>query len=191
MDGRQHVVFTHCVAHRLELWVLSGIKDHPMLVTVQEMLYQMLKHYYYSPKTLRELKTIAESMEDRFIKPQQASGDKMASTCWTKSIYGCSEGKGKTSGNQTSRLTSATFHGLPSDMLYHSCRVPRRYGDGNLMLVQLQAEPGEKFKEFTSHIHQNQDGCWQFKGQPIKHFDPDRLYDFRNVAESVMDKMNT
>ncbi|XP_052813311.1 uncharacterized protein LOC128240640 [Mya arenaria] len=74
MDGRQHVVFTHCVAHRLELGVLSGIKDHPMLVTVQEMLYQMHKHYHYSPKALRELKTIAETMEDRFIKPQRLQG---------------------------------------------------------------------------------------------------------------------
>ncbi|XP_052778454.1 zinc finger protein 862-like [Mya arenaria] len=228
MEGRQHVVFTHCVAHRLELGVLSGIKDHPMLVTVQEMLYQMHKHYHYSPKALRELKTIAETMEDRFIKPQRLQG-----TRWLPHVMKASDalmkgysairthfehvsqagpnqatdavkGRAKHLATKLQDWRVLRFMAFLQDLLQvvaqlsltfqTSSITALEYLDAmemaNLMLVQLQAEPGEKFLEFTSHIHQNQDGCWQFKGQPIKHFDPDRLYDFRNVAESVMDKMN-
>jgi hypothetical protein len=60
--------------NRLELSVLNAIKTNPMLVTVQDMLKKIYKHYHYSPKVLRELRTIAESLEEKSIKPTNLSG---------------------------------------------------------------------------------------------------------------------
>lgn len=73
-EGRQYVVFTHCVAHRLELGVLNAISNTEMLTTVQDMLKKVHKHYHYSPKALRELKAIADVMEERVIKPTRLQG---------------------------------------------------------------------------------------------------------------------
>jgi hypothetical protein len=52
-----------------------------MLVTVQDMLKKIYKHYHYSPKALRELKTIADSLEEKSIKPTNLSG-----TTWVPHI---------------------------------------------------------------------------------------------------------
>ena len=73
-DGRPYVLNVHCVAHRLELSVLNAIKTNPMLVAVQDMLKKIYKHYHYSPKALRELRTIAESLEEKSIKHTNLSG---------------------------------------------------------------------------------------------------------------------
>lgn len=74
LEERPYIVVTHCVAHRLELGVLSAIKDNDMLTTVKDILLKVHKHYHYSPKALRELKTIAEAMEERCIKPKRLQG---------------------------------------------------------------------------------------------------------------------
>ncbi|XP_014666762.1 PREDICTED: zinc finger protein 862-like [Priapulus caudatus] len=69
-----HLVVTHCVAHRLELGVLNAIKENEMLTTVKDMLLKVHKHYHYSPKALRELRAIANAMDERCIKPKRLQG---------------------------------------------------------------------------------------------------------------------
>lgn len=72
--GGQHVLNMHCVAHRLGLSILNAIKSNPMLSTIQDMLKKIYKHYHYSPKALRELKIIAESLDEKSVKPTNLSG---------------------------------------------------------------------------------------------------------------------
>jgi len=73
-EGRPYVLLVHCIAHRLELGVLTAIKDNAMLTMVQDMLKKVHKHYHYSPKALRELKAVAEAMEEKFVKPTRLQG---------------------------------------------------------------------------------------------------------------------
>lgn len=68
MDGRMSSMSTALPID------LNAIKTNPMLVTVQNMLKKIYKHYHYSPKALRELKTMAESLEEKSIKPTNLSG---------------------------------------------------------------------------------------------------------------------
>ena len=81
-ENRPYVIIGHCVAHRLELGVLEAIREHPMLGNVQDMLKKVHKHYHYSPKALRELRAIAEAMEEKVIKPTRLQG-----TRWVPHIY--------------------------------------------------------------------------------------------------------
>ena len=73
-ENRPYVLNVHCVAHRLELGVLNAIKTNPLLVTVHDMLKKIYKHYHYSPKAIRELKTIAESLDEKCFKPTNLQG---------------------------------------------------------------------------------------------------------------------
>ncbi|KAK2554058.1 Zinc finger protein 862 [Acropora cervicornis] len=59
----------HCIAHRLELSVLDALKDEEQLKNVQEMLQGLYKHYHYSPKALRELKELAQLLDEKINKP--------------------------------------------------------------------------------------------------------------------------
>lgn len=62
LSGRSYVVNVHCVAHRLELGILSAIKT-----TVQDML-NFFKPFHYSPKALRDMKTNADSLEEKSVR---------------------------------------------------------------------------------------------------------------------------
>jgi len=69
-----YVLPIHCVAHRLELAVLGAIKNNAQMETVQDLLKKLYKHYHYSPKALRELRDIADSMDENIIKPTRLQG---------------------------------------------------------------------------------------------------------------------
>ena len=64
----------HCIAHRLELSVLDALKDEEQLNNVQEMLQGLYKHYQYSPKALRELKELAQVLDEKINKPVNLRG---------------------------------------------------------------------------------------------------------------------
>ena len=81
-EGREYLVFPHCVAHRLELAVASAIKEVDHYKTLQDVLKALHKHYHYSPKALRELRAVAQAMEEKVIKPTRLSG-----TRWVPHIH--------------------------------------------------------------------------------------------------------
>ena len=69
-----HIIKVHCIAHRLELSITDTLSAVPILQETKEMLQGLWKQYHYSPKALRELKEIAESMEVRTYKAVKANG---------------------------------------------------------------------------------------------------------------------
>ncbi|XP_070552471.1 zinc finger protein 862-like [Ptychodera flava] len=69
-----HLIEMHCVAHRLELGVLKAIKEETMLQDTKELLQGVYKHYYYSPKALRELRSVAKTLEESVLKPVNILG---------------------------------------------------------------------------------------------------------------------
>jgi hypothetical protein len=73
-ENREYVITVHCIAHRLELAVLAGIRENAHLTIIQDILHKIYKHYHYSPKALRELKTIANNMEEKIMKPTRLQG---------------------------------------------------------------------------------------------------------------------
>ena len=77
-DDHPYILPVHCVAHRLELAVLRSLKDQLVLGTVQDILKKIYKHYHFSPKALRELRSVAETMDESIIKPTRLQG-----TRWT------------------------------------------------------------------------------------------------------------
>ena len=68
------LVVVHCVAHRLERGILDAIKENARLKKLQEILIFLYKQYHYSPKALRELRTIAEALEEKVLKPVNLGG---------------------------------------------------------------------------------------------------------------------
>lgn len=73
-ENRPYVMTVHCVAHRLELGALSALKQNTTLNTIYEILKKIHKHYHYSPKALRELRAIAEAMDEKILKPTRLQG---------------------------------------------------------------------------------------------------------------------
>ena len=71
---KPYLVIGHCVCHRLELAAQEGIKDDPMLLVIQDMLKKLHKRYHYSPKALRELREIADALDEKIIKPTRLQG---------------------------------------------------------------------------------------------------------------------
>ena len=69
-----HLVKVHCIAHRLELAFADTVKAIPELEEAKSILQGIWKHYYYSPKAVRELKEVAESMQVRAYKAVKADG---------------------------------------------------------------------------------------------------------------------
>lgn len=67
----------HCVAHKLELAVLDGIKDVQYFADLTEMLKGLYKHYHYSAKALRELEELANVMAESFNGPHHCSALKV------------------------------------------------------------------------------------------------------------------
>ena len=54
--------------------IVDGLKKDHLLSSVKEMLQSIYKHYHYSPKALRELKELAEAMEEKIQKPGNLKG---------------------------------------------------------------------------------------------------------------------
>lgn len=73
-ENRPYVMTVHCVAHRLELGAQSALKQNTTLNTIYEILKKIHKHYHYSPKALRELRAIAEAMDEKILKPTRLQG---------------------------------------------------------------------------------------------------------------------
>ena len=66
----------HCVAHKLELAILDGIKDVQCFPDLTEMLKGRYKHYHYSAKALRELQELANIMAENCNRPVNVSGSR-------------------------------------------------------------------------------------------------------------------
>ena len=73
-EGRDYIIIMHCVAHRLELGIADGTKNCEELDILQDMLKKIYKHYYKSPKALRELRAVADALDEKFLKPTRLSG---------------------------------------------------------------------------------------------------------------------
>ncbi|KAK1895239.1 Zinc finger protein 862 [Dissostichus eleginoides] len=69
-----HLIPIHCIAHRLELGVVSAIKENPKMQQLQATLCSIYEQYHYAPKALRELRMIAEAMEEKVLKPTTLHG---------------------------------------------------------------------------------------------------------------------
>lgn len=80
----RHIVAVHCIAHRLQLSVLSSVKHVDYVDELDSLLKSLYKFYQQSPKRLRELKTVAESLEMRIRKFQY-----LHSVRWVASKVGC------------------------------------------------------------------------------------------------------
>lgn len=71
-----HLVVMHCVNHRLELAVLSALKNKEAAVfaDIKSVLLLLHKHYHYSAKALRELQSLTEAMEVKMLRPANLEG---------------------------------------------------------------------------------------------------------------------
>ena len=68
------LISIHCVAHRLELGIVKAIKTHKKMEQMQTMLKNLYDQYHYSPKAVRELRMIAEALEEKVLKPSNLHG---------------------------------------------------------------------------------------------------------------------
>ena len=71
-----HLISVHCVAHRLELGVLDAMKENKKLGKLQDSLMHLYREYHYSPKSLRELRMVAEALEEKVLKPVNLGGSR-------------------------------------------------------------------------------------------------------------------
>lgn len=69
-----HLVDFHCLPHRLELALLELQNSCKSVDTVYNVLHLIWKTYHYSPKSVRELKSIADELEMNILKPTQVKG---------------------------------------------------------------------------------------------------------------------
>ncbi|XP_062580302.1 zinc finger protein 862-like [Saccostrea cucullata] len=69
-----HLVIVHCIAHRLELAANNAIKSQKIMKDIQDILTNTYKQYHYSPKALRELRIIADALEEKVLKPTNLHG---------------------------------------------------------------------------------------------------------------------
>ena len=69
-----HLIKVHCIAHRLELAFADTLLAVPEFKDIKDMLQGIWKQYHCSPKAVRELKEVAESMEVRAYKAVKADG---------------------------------------------------------------------------------------------------------------------
>lgn len=55
------------MAHRLELAIFQVQKKVAMVSVINDVLQRIWKTYHYSPKSLRELRSVSEEFETRFL----------------------------------------------------------------------------------------------------------------------------
>ncbi|XP_073524940.1 zinc finger protein 862-like [Phyllobates terribilis] len=65
-----HLIGIHCVAHRLNLSVLSSVKQAKLIDDFDSILKKLYKFYQYSPKRMRQLKQVAENLQLTILKFQ-------------------------------------------------------------------------------------------------------------------------
>ena len=63
-----------CGAHKLELAVVKCLEKYPEFVKVQDVLRSLYQEYHYSAKALRELKELAEALDDQISRPTNVFG---------------------------------------------------------------------------------------------------------------------
>lgn len=61
-------------APKLELAVVKCLEDYPEFVKVRDVLRSLYQEYHYSAKALRELKELAEALDDQISKPTNVFG---------------------------------------------------------------------------------------------------------------------
>ena len=64
VEKQPGLVFTHCVAHRLELAVVDAIKSEEYLQEFSDLINGIFQFYYYSAVRRREFKELAEVLEE-------------------------------------------------------------------------------------------------------------------------------
>ena len=69
-----YLLSLHCVAHKLELAFQDAAKDVVLFREAKEPLQGLWKYYHYSPKAVRELKELAQSVGDRAYRTVKADG---------------------------------------------------------------------------------------------------------------------
>ena len=69
-----YLVDFHCLPHRLELALIELQKSCKSVDTVYNVLHLIWKTYHYSPKSVRELKSIADELQTNILKPTQVKG---------------------------------------------------------------------------------------------------------------------
>ena len=72
-----YLIDFHCLPHRLELALIKLQKSVKSVDTVYNVLHLIWKTYHYSPKSVRELKSIADELQTNILKPTQVKG-----ACW-------------------------------------------------------------------------------------------------------------
>ena len=60
------MIYTHCTAHRLELYMLDSIKFDKYLETFNENINNIFKYYYKSPTCRKEPRDLTSLFEDEF-----------------------------------------------------------------------------------------------------------------------------
>lgn len=71
-----YLLSLHCVAHKLELAFQDAAKDVVLFREAKELLQGLWKYYHYSPKAVRELKELAQSVGDRAYRTVKAGGSR-------------------------------------------------------------------------------------------------------------------
>lgn len=69
-----HLIVIHCVAHRIERGILDANKENKDLEKLQDVLQMLYKEYHQSPKALRELRMVANALEEKVLKPVNLKG---------------------------------------------------------------------------------------------------------------------
>ena len=72
-DNKEFMGFW-CGAHKLELAVVQCLEHYPEFVKVRDVLRSLYQEYHYSAKALRELKELAEALDDQISKPTNVFG---------------------------------------------------------------------------------------------------------------------
>jgi hAT family C-terminal dimerisation region len=68
------LITIHCFNHRLELAVKDSITKHKCFNNVLDLLMTLYNYYHSSPKRLRDVKEVADSLDDHFTKLQRCNG---------------------------------------------------------------------------------------------------------------------
>ena len=63
-----------CGAHKLELAVVKCLEKFPEFVKVRDTLRSLYQEYHFSAKAFRELKELAETLDDKISKPTNVFG---------------------------------------------------------------------------------------------------------------------
>jgi hypothetical protein len=75
-DAHPWVLGFWCVAHQLELGINDAINDQQWFKDIKEVLQGLYKQYHYSPKALRELREVAEALEEKVLMPVNILGSR-------------------------------------------------------------------------------------------------------------------